>query len=271
MFKHTYIESSSNPRIKFIKKLDKSQERRESGLFVIEGMRECYLAWKSGIRFKEIYLRKSGFRRDETYNTMDILVDYEQQTFLLSDQAYAAVAYRENSEGILAVAYQPKPADPFELKSKPGLALVLCGVEKPGNIGAMFRTADAAGAGLVIFCDEKTDPYNANVVRASLGTIFTVPFVQCSVSELPKLIEFLGLKLVAAHPEGSAFYDEFDFTQSAAVLVGSEDEGVPGSILNVADARLKIPMEGVIDSLNVSVSAALMLYEANRQRRRAAK
>ncbi len=269
MFKHTYIESSSNPRIKFIKKLDKAQERRESGLFVIEGMRECYLAWKSGIRFKEVYLRKSAYRRDEVYNIMDILVDYEQQTFLLSDQAYAAVAYRENSEGILVVAYQPKPLDPFERKEKPSLALVLCGVEKPGNIGAMFRTADAAGADLVIFCDERTDPFNANVVRASLGTIFTVPFVQCGISELHELMDFWDLKLIAAHPEGSSYYDEFDFNQASAILVGSEDEGVPGSVLSMADARLKIPMEGVIDSLNVSVSAALMLYEANRQRRRA--
>lgn len=264
--KQTYIESSSNPRLKFIKKLDKASVRKETGLFVIEGMRETYLAWKSGIVFREVYLKKSGYRKDEQYDVMRMLIDFPGEIVFLSDQAYAAVTYREGTEGIIVVAETRNVSLNAVQFPEGGLALVIYGVEKPGNIGAMLRTADAAGVDLVMICEAGTDLYNPNLIRASLGTVFTNTCVGCSGPELFSFAKKHQIALVAADPEGNQRYDQWNFKQATAIVVGAEDLGLPASALNQTDAKLSIPMKGTIDSLNVSVSAAILLYEACRQR-----
>ena len=206
---------------------------------------------------------KSGFgKRFAGIDASDATAD-----FVVSRSLYEKIAYREGTEGIVAVMrarqmrledLQPSPAP---------LILVLEGVEKPGNLGAVLRTADAAGVDAVLVCDPLTDLYNPNLIRASLGALFSVPTVACTSEEAFAWLSSRGIAVLTAQLQDSVLYYETDMVRSTALVFGTEDKGLSDFWRNRADAHIRIPMAGAMDSLNVSVSAAILAFEAVRQRK----
>ncbi len=259
------IISLQNPRIKNVTRLQqKASLRREQKLFVIEGRREVCLALRSGVIPHEIFICKEKY-----IPTIDYPIDFTIHSKLLtyiSPEVYEKIAYRGNSEGVLMVAktYENR-LDDIQLSSLP-LVLVLESVEKPGNLGAIMRTADAAAADVVIICDPHTDVFNPNVIRSSLGCIFTTPVAVCQTEELLLWLSQNNLTILLASLQAQSHYHEADFTIPTALIFGTESDGLSEIWYKKADNHLKIPMMGQIDSLNVSASVAILLYEAQRQR-----
>jgi TrmH family RNA methyltransferase len=186
--------------------------------------------------------------------------------FEVSKEVYAKIAMREGTEGIMAEVRTPerKLAD-LELPENP-LIVVLESVEKPGNLGAVLRSADAAGADAVLICDPLTDLWNPNLIRASIGAVFTVPCVACSSAEAIAFLKARGIRILTAQLQDSSLYYDCDMTVGTALVMGTEATGLTDAWRAAADAHIRIPMLGRLDSLNVSVSAAILLFEAVRQR-----
>jgi TrmH family RNA methyltransferase len=259
------ISSLQNNRIKNIHKLStKARERKEQGLFIIEGARELSLAVMGNYLLDSVYICPELFERTdypEVIRSISSDIVYE-----VSETVFQKIAYREGSDGILALA-KPKnnrlenldvPKNPF--------FIVLEAVEKPGNLGAILRTADAAKVSGVIVCDPLVDIYNPNVVRSSVGCVFTVPIVVCNNEEALDFFKKNKIQTFAAELKAAQYYQDTDFTSSSAIIMGTEADGLSNFWLNQADKRIKIPMRGAIDSLNVSVSTAIISFEAMRQR-----
>lgn len=259
------ITSPQNPRIKSLKKLDKASERREQGVFVIEGLRELCLTDEAGYEIRQLFVCEDLLVADETYDLRKCKLE-GTEIFEVTKEVYASIAYRGTTEGIIATAV-PKvhTLDGLKLPGAP-LILVIEGVEKPGNLGAMLRSCDAAGVDAVIVCDTKTDIYNPNVVRSGIGTVFTNQIAIAPAIEVIGFLKAHGVKTFAADLEADHSHFQADLSGAAAIIVGDEAEGLSAEWVQAADERLKIPMLGRIDSLNVSVSAAVLLYEAIRQR-----
>ncbi|MCS6934153.1 MAG: RNA methyltransferase [Chitinophagales bacterium] len=258
------ITSNANPQVKLLRKLQKASERREQNKILIEGIRETVLAAKSGLKILSLYVCKEYLREDNRYN-LNTLKQIPSINYL-SASVYETLAYREGTEGIIAVA-EPRQRTLNNLHlPEDALLLVVEAVEKPGNLGAMLRTADAAGVNAVLVADSKIDIYNPNVIRSSLGTVFTVPLV---VDDAPQIIRYLkekNISIYAATPEATVPYYQCDYRGATAIVVGAEANGLSAAWRQAAHHGVVIPMHGQIDSLNVSVSAAIMLYEAIRQR-----
>ena len=184
----------------------------------------------------------------------------------IPEQLYRKVAYRESTEGIIAeVEYKSLKLEDLKLPENP-LVMVLESVEKPGNLGAVLRSADAAGVDAVIFCDPLTDLYNPNLIRASIGAIFTVPTVAASSEETIAFLKARGIQILTAQLQDSSLYYDVDMRRGTALVMGTEATGLTGLWRQAASAHIRIPMLGRLDSLNVSVSAAILLFEAVRQR-----
>lgn len=251
------ITSVQNPKVKRLLALqEKSRLRREEGLFVVEGRRELEHCIEAGFEVDtvfvcpEIYDGPSGCRQ-----------------FHLSKELYEKVAYRGSTEGIIAeVKTRTLCLEDLQLKEDP-LIMVLESVEKPGNLGAVLRSADAAGADAVIVCDPLTDLFNPNLIRASIGAIFTVPTVACTSSEAISFLKARGIRILTAQLQDSSVYYDVDMTCGTAIVMGTESTGLTPVWRKAADAHILIPMLGRLDSLNVSVSASILLYEAVRQRK----
>jgi len=256
------ITSLKNPRIKLLTSLEKSKERKELGLFIVEGIREISLAQQSGFEMVTFYVCPEIFLQDKNY-----LVNLDGQDVLhLPSAIFSKVAYRENTGGIIAIA-KTKPVTLNELSKKSnGLFLVLEKVEKPGNIGAMLRTADAAGLDGVIVCDPATDFFNPNVVRSSVGCLFTVPIASATNQEVMEWCKKNEIQICATALTASKNYHLIDYKKPTAILMGSESEGLSDFWINNAHERIIIPMKGKIDSMNVSNAAAIVIFEALRQR-----
>jgi TrmH family RNA methyltransferase len=260
------ISSVSNPRIRNILKLQaNSRDRREQELFVIEGYREIYRAMISGIEIRELYVCREIDRQGRSEEL--ILNDNRIKLFGVSENAFARIAYREGSDGLIALAAIRKLSlAELKLKRNP-LILILESVEKPGNLGAIMRTADAAGVDAVIVCDPLTDIYNPNAIRSGVGCIFTRQVVTCTANEAIEWLKSMNIKSFAAALTKDALpYFEIDFRGPAALVMGTESTGLSSEWLRKSDARVIIPMKGVADSLNVSISAAVLVFEAVRQR-----
>jgi len=257
------ITSLQNQQIKDVVKLSvDAGERRKQNLFVIEGARELSLAVSAGYNIRKLFvcnefLSASG----KKLVTKNIPVEE------VSVESFQKMAYREKSDGIIAVSV-PKQfsLDKLQLPEKPFI-IVLESVEKPGNLGAILRTADAAGVDAIIVCDPQTDFYNPNVIRSSIGCVFTKQVVACTSKEALQWMRQKGICIFAADLAASEWYHETDFTQSSAIVMGTEANGLTDFWLRNADRRIKIPMRGCIDSLNVSVSTAVITFEAMRQRK----
>lgn len=258
-FMNLKIESATNLKIKNIVKLrESSRERERQGLFIIEGDREIGLA-----RQGEVEIESLMYCRD--YAKRELAGDYKN-IVEVSKKVFAKISYRENPDGFLAVAkIKELKLEKMRLSANP-LIVALEAVEKPGNLGAILRTADASGADAVIINDSKTDLYNPNVIRASQGAVFTVAVIVSSIPQTVKFCQKNNIKILAAAPGAAKEYLEVDYQQGCAIILGAEDKGLSKDWLAAADEKIKIKMRGQIDSLNVSVSAAVILFEALRQR-----
>lgn len=258
------ITSAQNPRIKNLLALQRSRERRLLNRIIIEGYREISLALAAGFPIKEIYT----CRQLDTENRIDELTEYilKSLVFEISTEVFKKLAYREASDGFIAVA-EPKmlKLNDIILSSNP-LIIVLEAVEKPGNLGAVLRTADASNVDAVIVCDPLSDLYNPNTIRSSIGCVFTKQVVSCTSSEAIAWLRQKSIPTYAAALTASKFYHETDLSRATALIMGAEATGLSRLWLSKADYQIKIPMLGGIDSLNVSTAAAILVFEAKRQR-----
>lgn len=250
------ISSTRNPKIKELLELqEKSRERRRTGLFVVEGRREIQHCIEAG------FVPDTIFVCPEIYGGTP-----EACTFRVTTEVYDKIAYRGGTEGIIAeMKARACGLDDLKLGKNP-LIIVMESVEKPGNLGAILRSADAAGADAVIICDPLTDLYNPNLIRASIGAVFTVPTVACTSEEAISFLKGKGIRILTAQLQDSALYYDTDMTGGTAIVMGTESTGLTDIWRQAADAHIRIPMLGRLDSLNVSVSAAILLFEALRQR-----
>lgn len=261
------ITSAQNPRIKHLLLLQqKSQQRRREGLFVVEGVRELQHCIEAGFEMDSLFVC-------EELDPPTIPPCKEGSIFFLPRFLYEKVAYRGSTEGVIAIMKERKLTltdlkshlSPHTSHHSP-LIMVLEGVEKPGNLGAVLRSADAARADAVIVCDPLTDLYNPNLIRASIGALFTVPTVACSSSECIAFLKENGIRILTAQLQDSQLYYDTDMRSPVAIVMGTESTGLTQQWRDAADAHIRIPMLGSLDSLNVSVSAAILLFEAVRQR-----
>lgn len=259
----TTITSLTNPKIKRVVRLKNHRLREKSGLTVVEGYREIDRALEAGVKFQELYVCE-GYEIPATCSRN--LKVSGACLYETSKSVYAKIAYGDRKEGILGIG-QPRAflLDDLVLSKMP-LVLVVEGIEKPGNLGAILRTADGAGIDGVIVCDEKTDLYNPNVIRASLGTVFSVKAVVSSTQETFDFLKAKNIRIYASSPHAKTIYTKVDMNIPLAVVVGAEQAGLTDFWQRHADRMVKIPMKGAADSLNVSISAAILIYEALRQR-----
>lgn len=260
------ITSAQNAAVKQVIKLRDRRSREQEQLTVLEGYRELTRAREYGMKLRECYFAPELFLGENEYALLNSLADdgvrvSEVATFLLEK-----MAYRDRPEGLIAVAEIKR----HTLEAIPvypdGLYLVVEAVEKPGNLGSILRSADAAGADGLIICDKCTDLYNPNVIRASTGALFSVPLAE---TDGPAALDWLrrhGIRILAATPHTEQIYTEVDLTGPTAIVVGTEQVGLTELWLKESDLPVKIPMLGKIDSLNVATAATILLYEAARQR-----
>lgn len=255
----TDITSLQNPRVKQIVKLrdDKKQRQRE-GVMLVEGHDEIALALAAGHQPRTLLTAPELVRRD--------LAVAAPETFTVTPAVFEKMSYRDNPDGWLAVFPLPRlRLDDLTLRESP-LLIIAESVEKPGNLGAILRTADAADVDAVLVCDPRVDAYSPNVVRASRGALFTVPVVETENTLALDYLRQRGIRVLAATPSAEAEYTRQDLRGPLAVAVGTEDEGLTDFWMDQADLRVKIPMMGKVNSLNVSIATALIVYEAVRQR-----
>lgn len=258
------VTSARNPKFKDLLALqEKSRLRREKGLFVVEGRRELG------------HCLAAGYVPDTVFYCPEILPEGELGALLgghsplvieLPRPLYEKAAYRESTEGVLAeIKTKELSLNDLQLPENP-LILVLEAVEKPGNLGAVLRSADAAGADAVLVCDPLTDLFNPNLIRASIGAIFTVPTVAVSSAQAIAWLRSRGIRIYTAQLQDSSLYYDTDLKGPSALVMGTESTGLTPQWREAADRHIRIPMRGRLDSLNVSVSASILLFEAVRQR-----
>ncbi len=258
------ITSAQNPKIKRLLLLQqKSSERRKEGLFVVEGRRELMHCIEAGYEIDTLFLCND---MTETPFDADVMSACSK-TFAVSADVYAKIAYRGSTEGVVAeVRSRNNTLADLQLPEYP-LVVVLESMEKPGNLGAVLRSADAAGADAVIVCDPLTDLYNPNLIRSSIGAVFTVPCAVCTSEECIGFLKSKGISILTAQLQDSSLYYDTDMCKATAIVIGTESTGLSDAWRKAADAHIRIPMLGKMDSLNASVSAAILLFEAVRQRK----
>jgi len=257
--KDIVISSVQNPRVKAVVALQqKSAERRRTGLLVVEGKRELIHCVEAGMEVEEIFVCEELGE----WKCDNVL----ENTTMVTKDVYEKMAYRGGTEGVMAVVKSPeRRLEDLKLSENP-LIVVVERVEKPGNLGAILRSADAAGADAVVVCDALTDLWNPNLIRSSIGAAFTVPCVACESTECIKFLQAHGIQILTAQLQDSKLYYDTDMKCGTAIVMGAEASGLTNMWRQAADAHIRIPMLGRLDSLNVSVSAAILLYEAVRQR-----
>ena len=266
MYSIKQISSLQNALVRQVLQLKhKNKAREKTGLFVLEGQRELAMAIRGKYAVETVLVYPEFFPVEQA---LELLTDAYPKTEVIeiTKEVYQKLAYREKTEGVLAIARTKNHAlNELHLPGDP-LILVAEAVEKPGNLGALFRTADAARLDAVIIADPKGDLYNPNTIRSSVGCIFTVPIAKGSSAEVTEYLKQQDIKIFAATLEGAVPYTQADYTGGCAIAVGTESTGLSPLWTDQADARVIIPMEGEIDSMNVSVSAAILIFEAKRQR-----
>ncbi len=266
------ISSLSNQRIKQVIKLRNRRQRDAARLTLVEGMREVSRALDAGVWPREVFICPDlldAAGKTVAAQLEQLAIDRKTQVFRVTTAVYEKLVYREASGGILLVIpYQTHALNGLRLGKTPFLA-VIDGVEKPGNLGAILRAADGAGVDALIVSDESgggTDIHNPNTIRASLGALFSVPVAATTPTEAVAWLRSKGIQIVATTPDAKKVYTAVDLTQPTAIIMGSEAFGLGQTWLNAADQRVQIPMSGQVDSLNLAVATALLLYETQRQR-----
>lgn len=260
------ISSVHNPLIKEIFQLqEKSKARKKSGLFVIEGMREIEIALKNDYQIEQLLCCFDLINQDyfETFRTK---ISENTQFISISKEVYQKIAYRESTEGIIAVTNaKTHRLEEIKLPENP-LIIVLESLEKPGNIGAILRTADAAKVDAVFIANPKTDLYNPNIVRSGVGAVFTNKIAMADSEEIIKLLKNKNIPIFSAILQEAVPYYSVDYSKGAAIVMGTEATGLSDIWRAESDANIIIPMEGQIDSMNVSVATAILIFEAKRQK-----
>jgi RNA methyltransferase, TrmH family len=262
------IKSTQNPRVKALLALRRRPGRRLSELMLVDGYDELTVGLASGARATSLYYSPELVREQGQLDILNEVREQGTEVFQVSEQVFQKIAYRQAPDGWLAVF----PAIATDLgrlmlRREP-LVLVCESVEKPGNLGAMLRTADAAGVDAVISTSGVTDWGNPNIVRASRGAIFSVPVAEAGREELIPWLRGHGLGIVTTSPDSQLPYTSVDLRRGVAIVVGAESQGLDEEWSRAADAEVRIPMFGRLNSLNVATSAALLIYEAARQRGR---
>ncbi|WP_102125376.1 TrmH family RNA methyltransferase [Deinococcus planocerae] len=255
------ITSLQNPHVKRLVRLRGRREREREGVILIEGARELSRAVAVGVLPQTLYLCPPLFSPE----AREVAPSFPGTPVLLSREAFEKVSGRENPDGLLGVAPVPDPALPDP--DGDAILVVLRGLEKPGNVGAILRTADAAGASGVIVLGRGADPYGPNVIRASQGSVFTLPVAVLEEGEALEWLAGRGFTRVACTPDAPHVYWDAPLTGRVALVLGAEHEGLPPE-WRAAELPVRVPMHGAADSLNVATAAALVLYECLRQRRR---
>ncbi|MCI1639736.1 MAG: RNA methyltransferase [Bacteroidales bacterium] len=263
------VTSAKNPKIKELLALrDKSRLRRKNDLFIVEGLKETEHCLNAGFKASTLFVCGEilGERNLDSIVSLAESANPGCGIIAVPSFLYEKIAYRGSTEGIIAeIIRKEKTLDDIKLGSNP-LIVILETVEKPGNIGAVLRSADAAGADAVIICDPLTDIYNPNIIRASIGAVFTVQTAAASNEDTFKWLKSNGISIYTAQLQDSSPYYDTDMSKPAAIVAGTESSGLTDFWRKAADRHIMIPMLGKLDSLNVSVSAAILLYEAVRQR-----
>jgi len=255
------ITSFQNILIKQAQALREARDRREQGLTIIDGAREIKRAFEAGITLTKVF-----YVQGQQESLLKDLSTKKIETIEVSDKIMEKLAYGERHEGIVALAKTPALGLKDLKLSSQSLVVVLESLEKPGNLGAILRTCDGVGVEAVFVCDPKTDVFNPNVIRSSTGVIFRIPLVCAKPDQVVAFLKSKKIKMCAAAPAAQKSYAQADFKGGWALVLGSEDQGLSDYWLKAADLTVRIPMKGLADSLNVSTSAAIILYEALRQR-----
>lgn len=270
----TRLSSASNEHVRGLLRLDKRAERDSVQRTVVEGAREVRRTLAAGVEPVEAYYcpeRTASADADVVERLLELDRERRTHLFEVTPELFARIAVREGSGGIvLVIPYQPLSLTELPLLDCP-LYVVIEGVEKPGNLGAILRSADAAGVDAVIVTDGVTDTHNPNVIRASLGTRFALPVCEASTSECLAWLHEGRVRVLAATPDGESLYSSCDMTGAVAIFLGSEAHGLSDAVRSAADPRVYLPMHGFADSLNLATSAAILMYEALRQRTLAAR
>ena len=264
------ITSSQNPKVKLIVNLRDRRDRDRLGLFCIEGFRELTRAHSGCVAIQELFFCPELFLGENEAALIDSIRSQGTLITRCSEQVFRKISYRDRPDGLIAIARQMKKtlADlTHEIKDvKNPLLVVAEAIEKPGNLGTILRTSDGAGAHGVIICDQCTDIYNPNVVRASVGTLFTLPVVEASSIEAIEWLKQQHIAIVSATPHAESSYTSVNLSAPIAIALGTEQLGLSDSWMQKCDRQVRIPMKGVADSLNVAMAATILLFEAQRQR-----
>jgi TrmH family RNA methyltransferase len=260
------VSSLQNAGIKEVVKLRQRSHRDENGLLIVEGYREVKRALDNQVPLQKLFYCPALYQGKNEPGLVNRCAAQNIPLFECTESVFAKIAYRDRPEGLLALCPQiHRTLGDLRLPATPFL-VVAERIEKPGNLGTMLRTADAAGVDALIVCDRCTDINNPNVVRASIGTLFTVPVAEASTAETLAWLKARGIRSVAASPHAVKNYTEVDLTRPLAIVVGAEQFGLSETWLNQADDLVRIPMRGQADSLNVAAAATILLYEVVRQR-----
>jgi RNA methyltransferase, TrmH family len=260
------ITSRQNPHIKDTVRLRDAHERRLRQQFIIDGAREISRALDSGVRLLKAFICEDLCQSNDCQNAKAAVEARAAEIFEVSPDVYARLAFGDRNEGIVIVAEAPRRTlGDVQLPANP-LVAVLEAVEKPGNVGAILRSADAAGVDAVIIADPRTDLYNPNTIRASLGTVFRENICEASSADAIEWLRSKNLAIIAARPDATPLYTDANLRTGVAIILGSESAGLTDAWRAAGIAAVRLPMLGLADSLNVSTTAAVLFYEALRQR-----
>lgn len=266
-----HLSSLQNPKVKQVLHLRDKSERDKTGKFLIEGYRELLRASDSGHEIEILFICPELFLGINEQALIDRIEAKGAKVFTCDEKVFHKISYRDRPDGLLAIA--PKKLltlnDLKELSPRRGnpFYVIAESIEKPGNLGTILRSSDAVGLDGLIVCDRCTDIHNPNVVRASVGTLFTVPVVEAKGVEALEWLKAQGVRILAATPSAKKEFTEVDMTVPLAIAVGTEQLGLTRKWMEEADIQVRIPMHGVADSLNVAMATTLLLYEALRQRK----
>lgn len=262
---HPLISSTANPKIKHVQALQKARTRKQTGTFLVEGGKEIDMALQAGYQVEQL-LWCEALDKDKWCQQWLAKGLSESVVLPIAEVVFEKIAYRDQKDGLVAIVkQQSQTLQDLSLSANP-LLLVAEGIEKPGNLGAILRTADGVGADAVIICDPATDSYNPNVIRSSVGCFFAVPLVITDNESCHAWLKAHQIATVATAITAKQRHDEADLSGPVALLLGTEATGLSSFWLDRADRQIKIPMKGVNDSLNVSVATGIVAYEALRQR-----
>jgi TrmH family RNA methyltransferase len=268
---NSILSSLQNPFVKQLVKLRDRSERDATGQFIIEGYREIFRAVNANHPIEALFICPKLFLGENEQTLIERVVQKGGRLLNCSEAVFRKISYRDRPDGLLALAPQQhlklKDLDKNMLRSQAPFLVVAEAIEKPGNLGTILRSSDAVGLDGLIVCDRCTDIHNPNVVRASVGTLFTVPVVEAEGKETLQWLKDKGIAILAATPSAILEFTEVDMTVPLAIAVGTEQLGLSKRWMNEADIQVRIPMCGIADSLNVAMATTLLLYEALRQRK----